>query len=115
MTTLKDLIIAVKEKNLTKEQLEAYHDQMSSLFAEMNLELAEIEKQKALYFEKEKVDYPKPSQLTNQIFPIPSDISIKRSWHATEKGLREIVLKRYIVATKEMISSLKSRTFRLIY
>ena len=104
MITLKDLILAVKEKNLSKEQLESYSDQMSMLFAEMELELAEVEKAKAIFFEDEKIGKEKVS-----------DISVKRSWSATDKGFREIELKRYLLATKELILSLKSRTFRLIY
>ena len=47
---LHELILAVKEKNLSKEQLEDYSDQMSNLFAEMMLELADVEKEKAIYF-----------------------------------------------------------------
>ncbi len=100
MTTLTELILAVKEKNLSKEQLEAYHDQMSSLFAEIQLEMADLEKDEALFLGQE------------------TSLSVaqhKINWKATEKGQRLIVLKRYAVATKEMLNSLKSRTFRLIY
>jgi len=104
--TLKELIVAVKEKNLTKEQLEAYADQMSSLFAEMQLEIAELEKLKALYFEGNQVGL---------MGETVSDISIKRKWSATKEGQREITLKRYCLATKELLNSLKSRVYRLIY
>ena|SRR3990167_5644544 len=101
---LKELITQVKENNLTKEQLEDYGDQMSHLFAEMQMELAEIEKTKALRFEEMMIAMPESS-----------DISIKRNWQASANGQREIVLKRYCLATKELINSLKSRTYRLIY
>lgn len=97
--TLGDLIKSVKEKNLTKEQLEAYADQMSSLFAEMQLETAELEKEEALFMEK-------------------TDSTVARAkvlWKATPNGQRLIVLKRYLVATKELLNSLKSRVYRLIY
>ena len=99
---LRTLIQQVKEKNLSKDQLEDYREQLSSLFAEMSVELAEVEKEKALYFDTVKTAEPQSS-----------DISIKRRWQAREKGLREIVLKRYLVATKELLSSLKSRLFNI--
>lgn len=101
--TLLELFRAVKEQNLTKEQLEQYHDQLSSLFSQMQLEMSDIEKEKAIYFVKQSEGEKK------------SDISIKRNWSATDRGQREIELKHYILATKEMINSLKSRTYRLIY
>lgn len=100
--TLRELIIAVKENNLDKDMLEGYRDQLSGLFAQMQLELADIEKEKALYFDSEKT-----------IQPELSDISIKRKWQATQKGLRELELKRYCLATKEMLSSLKSRLYNI--
>lgn len=97
--SLADLIKSVKEKNLTKEQLESYADQMSSLYAEMMLEMADLEKEEALFMEK-------------------TDATVARAkvlWKATPSGQRLIVLKRYSIATKELLNSLKSRTFRLIY
>lgn len=103
MISLKDLIVAVKEERLTKDQLESYHSQLSSLYAEMQLETAIVEKEKALFFERVKASYPDSS-----------DISIKRQWLAGAKGQREIELKRYLLATKELISSLKSRIYKLL-
>lgn len=96
---LNELIVAVKEKNLTREQLEAYSDQMSSLFAEIQLEMADLEKFEAQWM----------AELEGTV------ASVKVKWKATKEGQRLIVLKRYALATKEMINSLKSRTFRLIY
>lgn len=99
---LKELIEAVKEKSLTKDQLENYRDDMSNLYAQMQFELAEIEKLKALFFENLK--------LANERTP---DIAIKRHWQSTKEGLREIELKRYCLATKEMLNSLKSRLYSI--
>lgn len=97
--TLPELIIAVKEKNLTKEQLEGYADELSGLFSQLQLEMAELEKEEALFMaDGEKTVASK-----------------KVDWKATKSGQRLIVLKRYALATKEMLNSLKSRTFRLIY
>jgi hypothetical protein len=100
--TLKELILAVKEKNLTKDKLENYRDDMSNLFAQMQFELVEIEKMKAFFFDNRKTQFPEDS-----------DISIKRVWQASQNGLREIELKRYCLATKEMLNSLKSRLYSI--
>lgn len=95
--TLLDLIKAVKEKNLQKDQLEDYRDQLSSLFAEMQLEIAELEKMEATF----------PAE------HYESAIARKTAWKATPSGQRLIVLKRYCLATKEILSSLKSRLYSI--
>lgn len=99
--TLESLINAVKEQTLSREQLEGYRDQMSQLFAQMMLEMADIEKEEALFM--------------NGKDDRESVASRKIQWKATEKGQRLIVLKRYCLATKEMLNSLKSRIYQLIY
>jgi hypothetical protein len=99
--TLQELIISVKERTLNKEQLEGYSDQMSVLFAEMMLEIAELEKEEALFMDKKTDD--------------ESVAEVKVKWKATKEGQRLIVLKRYTVAVKELLNSLKSRVYRLIY
>jgi ABC-type siderophore export system fused ATPase/permease subunit len=94
---LHDLIIQVKEKNLSKDQLEEYRNDMSQVFAEMNLEMAELEKAEALFMEK-------------------TDTTVARAkvlWKATPEGQRLIVLKRYCLATKELLNSLKSRLYSI--
>jgi len=96
---LRTLITQVKEKNLTKEQLENYADELSSLYAEMTLEVADLEKEEAIFMESFEATVARA----------------KVVWKATPKGQRLIVLKRYLLATKEMLNSLKSRTYRLIY
>ena len=94
-----DVIEQVKEKNLTIEQIEAYRDQLVALYAQMCIEMADIQKSKAIFIDGYVAD---------------SDIAKKRKWQITEKGLREIELKGYITATKEIISSLKSRIYSKI-
>ena len=96
---LAELIIAVKEKNLSKDELEAYRDQMSHLFAEMQIEIADLEKEEAIFMEKGVED---TSVAQKKIY-----------WKATEKGQRLIVLKRYCLATKELLNSLKSRLYSI--
>lgn len=97
---LEELIKNVREENLTKEQLENYHDELSHLFAQMQLEMGSLEKEEALFMNKDLQE---------------SVAQRKIMWKGTESGQRLIVLKRYAVATKELLNSLKSRTFRLIY
>lgn len=98
--TLLELLIAVKEKNLSKDQLENYRDDLANLFAMMSLEIAEIEKEEAMYFYK----------LTN---PQTTDVSIKRTWRATEKGQRQILLSRYLKASEKILASLRSRLYNV--
>jgi hypothetical protein len=95
---LRELITAVKEKSLSKDQLEGYRDSMSSLFAEMQMELADLEKEEALYTEQSEEK---------------TAIARKIKWKATARGQREILLKRYCLATKEMLNSLKSRLYSI--
>lgn len=94
---LLDLITAVKEQNLTKDQIEGYRDQMSALYAQMQLEMADLEKLEARY----------PTE------NFKSAIERKNSWKATPSGQRLIELKRYCLATKELLNSLKSRLYSI--
>lgn len=98
--TLKELIVSVKEKNLSKDQLEAYRDQLSSLFADMQLEMADLEKKEAMFMNSVKE-------------PHESIAQVKVWWKATEEGQRLILLKRYCLATKELLNSLKSRLYSI--
>lgn len=93
---LTELIQQVKEQNLTKDQLEGYRDQLSGLFAEMQIEMAELEKKEAVFSHD-----------------FPTAVARKNAWKATEDGQRLIVLKRYATATKEMLSSLRNRLFNI--
>ena len=97
---LLELFQAVKEEHLSKDALEKYRDQLSSLYADMQVEMADIEKTEALYF------YSKTS-------PEVTDVSIKRAWRATESGQRQILLNRYLKGTEKILSSLKSRLYSL--
>lgn len=95
--TLNELIVAVKEKNLSKDELEAYRGDMSNMFAQMQFEMADLEKLEAIFMEK-------------------TDATVARAkvlWKATKEGQRLIVLKRYTLATKELLNSLKSRLYSI--
>ncbi len=95
--TLLELFKAIKEKDLTKTELEEYRNQMSGLLSEMFLEMADLEKEEAgfLYERAEN----------------ESIISRKVAWKATTAGKHLIVLKRYASATKTMMTSLRDRLY----
>ncbi len=97
---LSELILAVKEKNLDKDQLENYRDQMSHLFAEMQLEMAELEKKEALWMNSSNWEDKSVAQR-------------KIMWKSLDEGQRLLVLKRYCLATKELLNSLKSRLYSI--
>lgn len=97
--TLNELIVAVKEQNLGKDQLEAYRDQLSGLYAQMQIEMATIEKEEALFMGNKSED--------------DSVAVMKIYWKMKPEGQRLIELKRYCLATKEMLNSLKSRLYSI--
>lgn len=96
--TLRELIEAVNEKNLTKTQLEEYRDQMSHVAALLHLEYADLEKKEALFIDS---------------CTEPTDIAKKRKWKITIEGQRQIEVKGYIKSAEKMLSSLKSRLFSM--
>ena len=96
--TLQELIRKVKDKELSKEQLEAYRDDLVNLFAELQFELADIRKAKALFFLEQREK---------------TDIATERKWQVTKEGLREIELRHYSKACEKIISSTKDRLYRL--
>lgn len=97
--TLDELIQSVKTRTLSKDELENYRDQMSALFSEMQMEMADLEETEALFMGGKKDDQ--------------SVADRKREFKATKEGIRLIKLKRYATATKEMLSSLRNRLFQI--
>jgi len=96
-----ELINSVKENNLTKDQLEEYRDKMSTTFAEIQLELADLEKMEAVFFAQKHQDL----SLT--------DVAIKRQWKAGEFGQRAIDLKAWSKGIEKLLASLKSRLYSM--
>lgn len=95
---LKEVIEAVKDRKLSKDQLETYRDSLSELFALMQVELADIRKEKALWW----LSYQKES-----------DVATGRAWAVTPHGQREIELSHYSKATEKMLASLKGRLYSI--
>lgn len=100
--SLKRLIEAVKEQGLTRTQLENYRDEMTSLFGDMALAMADCEKAEAVYFIVQKNREPDKS-----------DVAIKRLWNVTEQGQRQIDLKHGLKALEKLLSSIRSRIFSI--
>lgn len=98
MTNLVSIIAAVKDKSLTKDQLEAYRDDLANITALLFLEMADLEKSEAIFPQKDEQE---------------TESARKRRWKQTEQGQRQIVVKNYIRASKEIIASLKSRLYSI--
>ena len=97
--TLQELITAVKEKNLTKDELENYRTDISDIFVKLQFEMADLEKEEALFLNNKSAEV--------------SVAQKKIEWKATKSGQRLITLKRYQLATKELLNSLKSRLYSI--
>jgi hypothetical protein len=95
--TLIELIQQVKDEKLSREALESYRDQLSHLYADLQIEMSSLEKEEAIFMGNKTPDN--------------SVAEMKVFWKASPSGQRLIVLKRYALACKEMLNSLRSRLF----
>lgn len=94
---IQDIISQVKEQNLTKAQLEDYSSMLDILQAEMEIELADIEKEEAMF-------------LANCEEKTRAGATTK--WQVTEQGQKEIELKRHLRAVSKLSSSVKTRIYQ---
>lgn len=94
--TLLEVLEKVKEVGLSKQDLEHYHLQLSTLYGQLSLEIADLKKQKAV------------AMLTG---PEKSVAQRKIEFDVTKEGQRLIELDGYARASKTMLSSLKSRMY----
>lgn len=99
--TLRELLEAVKDESLPLQMVEKYRDELVHLHSLFQLELADIEKRGAFYFDSNTA-------------PDVTDISIKRKWQATIDGQRQIELNRSIKTIVKEIDSLKKRRRKTI-
>lgn len=93
---LRDLLTAVKEKNLNKSQLEDYYDDLTHIYSSVCMELAELKKKEAFYFMDHKQE---------------TDVATKRAWRVTDEGQRMLELEMYKSIIPRELSSLKTRIF----
>jgi len=100
MSRLTELIQEVNESNLGRDRLEAFRDELNRLYGLMCIEMAEKEKEAALFIET---------------CPEGTEAAKKRTWKATTGGQREIELKNYLKIMEKMISSVKSRLYQVYW
>lgn len=96
---IKSLIKAVREQNLLKDQLENYYTELTALYAEMSLRIADLEKEEALYLNEcgEK-----------------TRAGAERLWNATDAGQEQITLKHNLRAIEKLASSVKHRIYNYL-
>lgn len=95
---LEELFKKVREKELSREALEEYRDDLVGLFGQMSIETADLKKKEAIYFLENKKE---------------TDVATRRAWDSTKEGQRLIELRYYCKATEKLISSLKDRIYKL--
>ena len=95
--TLQDLILAVREQNLSKDQLEHYHSELCNLKAQLKLEFGELKKKKALYLLGREKD--------------ESVASREISWGASKEGQRKFEIESYIGSVTALIEGVKARLY----
>ena len=100
MTLLFDTLNAVKDRNLTKTQLEDFHSTLCELRSGIKLELADVLKAKSLFL----VEKPKEIGETRH----------KITWQASSLGQREIELKNYVGSVNSAIEGVKTRIYALL-
>lgn len=96
---LLDVLKATKDESLSKEQVENFYKILSELRADIKIELAGVQKERAMFM----LGNPEQSVAQREI-----------NWKGSEKGQREIELKAYISATTDHLNSLKTRIYALL-
>lgn len=99
MLSLRELLEAVKDKKLSKEQIEDYYGDLTHVYSSVCLELADLKKKEAFYFIDKKQD---------------SDVATKRAWRVLPDGQRMIELETYKNVIPRELSSLKNRIYALL-
>ena len=97
--TLKETLAAVKDKKLSKEQIEDFYGDLTHLYSSVCLELSDLKKKEAFYFIDHKAE---------------SDVATKRLWRVTPEGQRMIELEMYKNVIPRELASLKNRIYALL-
>lgn len=97
MNIIQDIISGIKEGNLTKDQLEDYSSMLDILCAEYELQLADIEKEEAMFLASCEVKTRSGAETI---------------WSSMPAGQKEIELKRNIRAVSKLASSVKTRIYQ---
>lgn len=94
---LEEAILKIREENLSKDQLEKYHQALSGLLYDMKQEVASLEKEKAIFMAKKEVGQ--------------SIADRKAEWGGTQSGQRLIEMKAKVSGTSTMVGSIKTRLY----
>ena len=92
--SISQLAKSIKEQNLSRDQLENYFTELSSLYAEMEIRMGELEKEQAIFLNEcgEK-----------------TRAGAETKWDATSKGQESITIKHNLRALSKLISSVRHR------
>jgi hypothetical protein len=96
---LLELFKAVKDERLPLDKLESYRDTMIHFHTDLQIEMADLEKEEAMFMVSCEEE---------------TEAGKKRMWRGSEKGLRLILINRYIKAVSKEINSLTNRIFASI-
>lgn len=96
---IRTLAKEVREANLSSQKLEEYYTDLTSLYAEMTMNLADLEKLEAVYLNEceEK-----------------TRAGAERKWYASPDGQKQIELKHSTRAIEKLASSIKNRIYKFI-
>lgn len=100
MSTLQELMVIVKEKDLSKEQLESYYTDLCNLKAQLNQTFAQLKKEEAMFLVNRQDG--------------ESVASVKIRWFATEHGQKKIDIEWDIKTIATLLDSVKTRIYSLL-
>lgn len=99
MTKLEQTLLAIKDENLSKEQLDFYYSALTQLRADVRIEKAALLKEKALFM----VKHPELSAVQRKI-----------NWDASEAGLRLFDLQAYVTSLGDAMEGVKTRIYGML-
>lgn len=100
MSTIQELMQVVKEKDLSKEQLESYYVELGNLKAMLNQKFAQLKKEEAIFLVNRNEG--------------ESVASVKIRWSATDSGQKKIQLEWDIKTIATLLDSVKTRIYSLL-
>ena len=101
MSLLTDVLLAIKESNLSRAQLEQFEQTFTALYSEYMMRIAVLQKAESLYFGSMEQQHPE----------LP-DVKIKRMWRVTDDGLELRQKETEVKVIAKNLSSIKSRIFQ---
>ena len=99
MTKLEQTLLAIKEENLSKEQLDVLYSNLAQLRADVRMETSQLLKAKAMFL----AGNPEKSVAQRKI-----------EWDSSENGQRLLELKMYILVLGDSMEGVKTRIYSLL-